>query len=58
MQVLLVGGFALSPYLQAQVRHGLLAEAGEHLHVIVPNLPHAAVLQGGHLASYTASHCV
>ncbi|GFH32018.1 uncharacterized protein HaLaN_31165, partial [Haematococcus lacustris] len=45
MQVLLVGGFARSPYLQARVRAAVL-DSGLAEQVVVPPAPHAAVLGG------------
>ena len=44
MQVLLVGGFAASPYLQDKVQG--LQRSGLVDRVIVPPNPHAAVLSG------------
>lgn len=47
MQVLLVGGFARSPYLETQLRRALQQEPGcSGLRVYVPPEPHAAVLNG------------
>ncbi len=48
MQVLLVGGFAQSPYLQSRVR-AALADTGLAKELVVPPTPYAAVLQGKHV---------
>lgn len=47
-KVLLVGGFAQSPYLQRRIRAAL----GERLLVLVPPNPGSAVLQGGWLHKF------
>jgi hypothetical protein len=42
-----VGGFARSPFLQARIRHGLELSCGSTTPpVVVPPVPHAAVLNG------------
>jgi hypothetical protein len=46
VQVLLVGGFARSPYLEARVRQAVQPLQGAHLQVVVPQNPHIAVLSG------------
>lgn len=45
VQVLLVGGFAASPHLQASVRHALVG-GGLADQLIIPPNPHVAVLSG------------
>ena len=45
LQVLLVGGFARSPYLESRVRSALTT-SGLASRVVVPRMPHAAVLAG------------
>jgi hypothetical protein len=46
LQVLLVGGFARSPYLEGCVKEAVQAIQGDSLQVVVPLNPHIAVLSG------------